>query len=96
MYRTPANADYLAAKASRALGIANIATRARLHEVEDGVLWVERSEGVTAVEVAPDTAAAKAGIERGDVLVAVNGDPVDSRAEVLEYQHLAREGTRLT
>jgi two-component system NtrC family sensor kinase len=79
-----------------ALGIANIVTRARLHEVEDGVLWVERSEGVTAVEVAPDTAAGKAGIERGDVLVAVNGDPVESRAEVLEYQHRAREGTRLT
>ena len=78
-----------------ALGIANIATRARLHEVEDGVLWVERSEGVTAAEVAPDTAAAKAGIARGDVLVAVNGDPVESRAEVLEYQHRAREGTRL-
>ncbi len=79
-----------------ALGIANIATRARLHEVEDGVLWVERSEGVTAVEVAADTAAGKAGIERGDVLVAVNGDPVESRAEVLEYQHRAQEGSRLT
>src|SRR5262245_23462298 len=79
-----------------ALGIANIATRARLHEVEDGVLWVERSEGVTAAEVAPETAAAKAGIMRGDVLVAVNGEPVESRAEVLEYQHRAREGTRLT
>ena len=79
-----------------ALGIANIATRARLHEVEDGVLWVERSEGVTAVEVAPDTAASKAGITRGDVIVAVNGDPVESRAQVLEYQHSAREGTRLT
>src|SRR5262245_28106938 len=79
-----------------ALGIANIATRARLHEVEDGVLWVERSEGVTAVEVAPDTAAGKAGIVRGDVLVAVNGEPVESHAQVLEYQHRAREGTRLT
>jgi PAS domain S-box-containing protein len=79
-----------------ALGIANIATRARLHQVEDGVLWVDRSEGVTAVEVAPDTAAAKAGIARGDVLVAVNGEPVESRADALEYQIQAREGTRLT
>jgi two-component system, NtrC family, sensor kinase len=79
-----------------ALGIANIATRARLHEVEDGVLWAERSEGVTAAEVAADSAAGEAGIERGDVLVAVNGEPVESRAEVLEYQHRAREGTRLT
>jgi len=78
------------------LGIANIATRARLHEVEDGVLWAERSEGITAAEVAPDSAAGKAGIARGDVLLAVNGDPVETRAHVLEYQHRAREGTRLT
>src|ERR1700687_629808 len=27
------------------LGAANIATRARLHEVEDGVLWVTRAAG---------------------------------------------------
>ena len=77
------------------LGIANIATRARLHEVEDGVFWAERSEGITAAEVAPDSAAGKAGIARGDVLVSVNGDPVETRAQVLEYQHRAREGTRL-
>src|SRR5438445_9759024 len=29
-----------------ALGIANITTRARWHEVEDGVLWAARAEGV--------------------------------------------------
>jgi hypothetical protein len=79
-----------------ALGIANIATRVRLQQVEDGVLWAERSEGVTAVEIAPESAAGKAGIARGDVLVAVNGNPVESRAQVLDYQHRAREGTRLT
>jgi PAS domain S-box-containing protein len=79
-----------------ALGVANIATRARLQEVEDGVLWAERSEGVTAAEVGAESAAGKAGIERGDVLVAVNGNPVDSPAEVLQYQAGARQGTRLT
>jgi PAS domain S-box-containing protein len=79
-----------------ALGIANITTRARLHEVEDGVFWAERSEGVMAVEVASGSAAGKAGIQRGDVLVAVNGNPVESRAEVLEYQDRAAPGTRLT
>ena len=79
-----------------ALGIANITTRARLHEVEDGVFWADRFEGVTAAEVASDSAAGKAGIQRGDVLVAVNGNPVETRAEVLAYQHLAQEGTRLT
>ena len=37
-----------------------------------------RAEGVTAVEVAPGSAGARAGIERGDVLLAVNGAPVQT------------------
>ena len=57
-----------------ALGVANIAMRARWHEVEDGVLWGARAEGVTA-------ARGRAGLgrrprpasQRGDVLLAVNG-----------------------
>ena len=36
-----------------ALGIANVAMYSRWHEVEDGVLWDARAEGVTAVEVLP-------------------------------------------
>jgi PAS domain S-box-containing protein len=67
----------------------------RWHEVEDGVLWSARAEGVTAAEVAAGTAAAAAGIERGDVLLAVNGSPVESPSEVLEYQHQGHAGTRL-
>ena len=39
-----------------ALGVANIAMRARWHEVEDGVLWGARPEGLTAAreKVAPE------------------------------------------
>jgi two-component system, NtrC family, sensor kinase len=77
------------------LGIANIATHARWHEVEDGVLWGVRPEGVTAIEVSPGSAAQRAGIERGDLLVAVDGAPVRTQADVVEYQHAAHEGTRL-
>ena len=54
------------------LGIANVAMRARWHEVEDGVLWGARAEGVTALEVAIDSPAAASGIRAGDVLLAVN------------------------
>ena len=78
-----------------ALGIANIVLRARWHEVEDGVLWNARAEGVTAVLVAPGSAAARAGVEPGDVLLAVNGTPVQTTAEAIEYQHRAYAGTRL-
>ena len=77
------------------LGIANVVTYSRWHEVEDGVLWGARAEGVTALEVARGSAAAAAGVERGDVLIAVNGSPIQSPSEVVEYQHGSREGTRL-
>jgi len=64
-----------------ALGVANIAMYSRWHEVEDGVLWDARAEGVTAADVLPGSAGAAAGIEPGDVLVAVNGIAVDSPAD---------------
>ena len=79
-----------------ALGVANIAMRARWHEVEDGVLWGARNEGVTALEVASDSAAALAGVETGDVLLAVNGTPVETPSDVVEHQHRGHEGLRLT
>src|SRR4029077_11595353 len=78
-----------------ALGVANVAMYSRWHEVEDGVFWGARAEGVTAVEVAAGSAAAAAGIQRGDVLVAVTRVPVQSPADVIEFQHRSHEGTRL-
>ncbi|MCU1385837.1 MAG: zraS 2 [Acidobacteria bacterium] len=78
-----------------ALGVANVALYSRWHEVEDGVLWSGRAEGVTATDVATGTAGAAAGIERGDVLLAVNGAPVQSASDVVEYQHRGHAGTRL-
>src|SRR5437773_1471376 len=61
-----------------ALGVANIGLRASSHEVEDGVLWGSRAEGLTALEVASGSAGAASGIQRGDVLVAINGSPIQS------------------
>jgi PAS domain S-box-containing protein len=86
----------LVAAALAALGVANVATRASWHEAEDGVLWGTRAEGVTAVEVAANSAGARAGIQSGDLLLAVNGEPIHTQAEVIERQHRAEVGTRLT
>ena len=79
-----------------ALGVANIALYTRWHEVEDGVLWGARPEGVTALEIAGGSAAAAAGIERDDVLLVVNGRPVETVSDVIEHQHRGQEGTRLS
>src|ERR1051325_4196499 len=77
------------------LGVANIALRANAHQGEDGVLWADHAEGVTAAGIAEGSAAARAGIQRGDVLLAVNGIRVDRRADVIEYQHRGVAGTTL-
>ena len=79
-----------------ALGIANVALYSQWHEVEDGVFWDQRAEGVSAVEVLPGSAGDAAGIQRGDVLLAVNGSAIESPSDVVEYQHRANEGTRFT
>ena len=78
------------------LGVANIITRVQWHEVEDGVLWQTRPEGVRAVEVGAGSSGSLAGIERDDLLLAVNGVAVETQADVIEHQHSAEPGTRLT
>ena len=77
------------------LGIANVVMRARWHQVEDGVLWSARAEGVTAVAIAADSPAAASGVQPGDILLAVNGVPVESPADVVEFQHRGTAGMRL-
>lgn len=76
------------------LGLANIVQRATAGDVEDGVLWVERSAGVVAAEVAPGTAAARAGVQPGDLLLAIDGQPVARRADVLGVLATATAGDR--
>ena len=48
-------------------------------KLEDGVLWQERPEGVTAADVAVRGGAMAAGIQPGDVLVAIDGAAVEKR-----------------
>ena len=77
-----------------ALGLANVVSRATSNDVEDGVLWVERAVGVVAAEVASPSAASRAGIRPGDILLAIDNQPVDARIDVLNLQHQARPGDR--
>ena len=69
------------------LGIANITTRATWIELEDGVLWTSSANGVIAREVAPGTAAARVGIARGDVLVAIDDEPIETASDVVDVLH---------
>jgi PAS domain S-box-containing protein len=70
-----------------ALAAANISLRAAWHELEDGVLWVARPDGVAAAEVASRGPGDAAGIRPGDILLAINGRPVESTDAVLAALH---------
>jgi hypothetical protein len=76
------------------LGIANITTRATWNEVEDGVLWTSRADGVVAQDVAQDTPAAGVGLVRGDVLLAIDDRPIESVADVVDALHDAGANQR--
>ena len=77
-----------------ALGLANVVSRATSNDVEDGVLWVDRAVGVVAAEVASPSAASRAGIRVGDILLAIDNQPIDARVDVLTLQHQAAAGAR--
>ncbi|MDE3156579.1 MAG: GAF domain-containing protein [Acidobacteriota bacterium] len=78
-----------------ALGAANILVRARVHDVEDGVLWVAGQQGVTARAVAADSPASDAGVRAGDVLLAIDGRPVSQPADVLGVLRQSTTKTQL-
>lgn len=76
------------------LGMANVLTRAWVHDVEDGVFWDDRPTGVTVIEIDPAGPAARAGLREGDVLLAVDQHPVTSKADLLTRLQQARLGER--
>ena len=78
-----------------ALAIANAVVRANWTEVEDGVLWLESVDGLIAESIAPDSPAVVAGIQRGDVLLAINNEPIETYEDVLQFLHASVAGTRL-
>ena len=77
------------------LGVANIAALATFREVEDGVLWVPRDEGVVAGEIAGGSPAAAVGVTPGDVLLAIDDRPVQQVSDVIRALHGAGADTTL-
>jgi two-component system, NtrC family, sensor kinase len=77
------------------LGAANIAQRIAWNEVEDGVLWRASANDIVAAEVAPGTGAARAGVQPGDVLLALEGKPVNRLDDVTAILHASTEGKSL-
>src|SRR5689334_275581 len=71
------------------LGAANVASRVQWHEVEDGVLWTATQEGVAASEIASGTAAAASGLKPGDLLLAIDDQPVQQVDDVVAALHRA-------
>src|SRR5688572_14642951 len=77
------------------LGAANIASRATWREVEDGVLWTVRDGGVVAADIAPGTPGDATGLERGDVLLAIDNQPVEDVADVVAALHASDRASTL-
>ena len=77
-------------------GALNIAVRATSPQLEDGVLWEARPEGVTAADVAENGGGEAAGIRQGDVLVAIDGAQVDNVDAVKRALGRATESRRLS
>ena len=77
------------------LAAANVVVRANWGEVEDGVLWADESQGLVATKIAPGSAAAAAGMQAGDLLLAIDGRLIETREDVLGVLHTSAERTRL-
>ncbi len=78
------------------LAAANVVVRANWNEVVDGILWVDRADAVTALEIAPGEAGETAGIQVGDLLLAIDDALVDSTADVVAHLHSGRVDAPLT
>ena len=65
-------------------GIINLQQRLLFDMPDDGVSWVDSAAGVRALYVAPGGPGATAGVQTGDILVAVRGAPVSRAVDVVK------------
>jgi len=68
----------------------NFQQQGRVHLTDDGVTWIDRTapdgdaNRVVAIHVAPGSAGEKAGIHPGDVLVSIEGVPIERATDATE------------
>ncbi len=62
--------------------VLNFQQNSRVTLPQDGATWMDTAQGVVASHVAPDSSAAKAGIEKGDILESIRGQAVTRGSEV--------------
>jgi PAS domain S-box-containing protein len=78
------------------LSFLNIWARATWSEMEDGVLWTTVGNYVTASEVAANSPAVRAGLQPGDVLLAIDGVAMESADQVVDALHATKRGDTVT
>ena len=74
------------------LGIYNIVLKATWTIMDDGVFWKDATQGVVAARVAAGAPGALAGIQEGDVLLALGGEEVVNAVQVEAHLHASHQG----
>lgn len=64
------------------LGGYNAYLKARWNPSDDGVFWVQSSQGVVAQRLSPDGPAQRAGLQRGDILLAIDDQDALSAQQI--------------
>jgi len=62
----------------------NFVQRTEYETPDDGVVWLDTSQGIQAQHVAPNSPAARAGVRVGDHLRAINGNPLTRQLQITQ------------
>jgi len=86
----------LATLAAMVFAWLNFVQRTEFDSPDDGVVWLDTTQGVQAQQVALNSPAARAGIRAGDSLVSVNGFPITRQVQVTKRLWRAGLWTRVS
>jgi PAS domain S-box-containing protein len=86
----------LATLAAMVFAWLNFVQRTQFDSPDDGVVWLDTTQGVQAQQVALNSPAARAGIRAGDHLVSVNGSSITRQVQVTKRLWRAGLWTRVS